>query len=248
MSSVLLEADLGAPVRTCPGWTVRDLVRHLGGVHRWATGFVRGEGRQPKDGDLEELVRALAGASPDLETWTFLDAPSPLAFWARRQAHETAIHRVDAESAIDRITGFSTPFAVDGIDELLLRFVARGGPELPVDRDRTLLVEATDVDRRWRVTFTPSGFRTAGDGGAGSADTLIRASASDLYLGLWNRRAFEPSAIVGDEHLAQLQRTRQGSLELSRVGPTCVPCRIGGARGADAFGPLARRCQVPPDA
>jgi uncharacterized protein (TIGR03083 family) len=227
MSSVLVEADLGAPVPTCPGWTVRDLVRHLGGVHRWATGFVRGEGRQAKDGDLEELVsgwpddaalrpwfaqgheelvRALAGASPDLETWTFLDAPSPLAFWARRQAHETAIHRVDAESAIDRITGFPAPFAVDGIDELLLRFVARGGPELPVDRDRALLVEATDVDRRWRVTFTPSGFRTAGHGGAGSADTRIRASASDLYLGLWNRRAFEPSAIVGDEHLVELWR------------------------------------------
>lgn len=27
-----------AAVRTCPGWVVRDLVRHLGGVHRWATG------------------------------------------------------------------------------------------------------------------------------------------------------------------------------------------------------------------
>lgn len=227
MSSVLVEADLEAPVPTCPDWTVRDLVRHLGGVHRWATGFVRGDGRQPKDGDLEgfvggwpaddelrawfvrgheELVRALAGAPPDLETWTFLDAPSPLAFWARRQAHETAIHRVDLESALDRITGFPELFAADGIDELLLRFVARGGPELPVDGDRALLVEATDIDRRWRVIFTPIGFRTAGDGGTREADAGIRGPASDLYVGLWNRRAFEPSTVVGDERLVELWR------------------------------------------
>ena len=36
-----LAAGAGAgpddPVPSCPEWTVRDLVRHLGGVHRWAT-------------------------------------------------------------------------------------------------------------------------------------------------------------------------------------------------------------------
>ena len=45
------------------------------------------------------LADALAAAPADLECWTFLRAPSPLAMWARRQAHETAIHRVDAELA-----------------------------------------------------------------------------------------------------------------------------------------------------
>ena len=47
------------------------------------------------------LIEALDSASPDLEAWTFLPAPSPLAMLARRQAHETAIHRYDAESAAD---------------------------------------------------------------------------------------------------------------------------------------------------
>ena len=29
-----------APVPACPGWRMRDLVRHVGNVHRWATGYV----------------------------------------------------------------------------------------------------------------------------------------------------------------------------------------------------------------
>src|SRR5260370_27003394 len=45
------------------------------------------------------LVRALAAADPDLKCWTFMAAPSPLVFWARRQSHETAIHRVDTQQA-----------------------------------------------------------------------------------------------------------------------------------------------------
>ena len=109
-----------APVPTCPEWRVRDLVRHTGGVHRWATGYVaeaRKElwdvglddvvGTWPDDAALASWLRdgcvrladALAAAPADLECWTFLRAPSPLAMWARRQAHETAVHRVDAELA-----------------------------------------------------------------------------------------------------------------------------------------------------
>jgi uncharacterized protein (TIGR03083 family) len=109
-----------APVPTCPEWVVRDLVRHMGGAHRWATGYVadaRTEvwdvgldevvGAWPDDADLlswfcqgcETLTEALEAAPRDLECWTFLRASSPLSMWARRQAHETAIHRVDAELA-----------------------------------------------------------------------------------------------------------------------------------------------------
>ena len=100
---------------------MRDLVRHMGGVHRWATGYVAGRRTEPRGVGLEEVGGHLAGrrrswppgsstgaptswragrAHPTTcECWTFLPAPSPLAMWARRQAHETAIHRVDAELA-----------------------------------------------------------------------------------------------------------------------------------------------------
>ena len=152
-------ASFADPARRCrPAPTGRSAIwfDHVGGVHRWATGFVRGAGREPPDGDLERfvegwpedaglvawfsdghraLVEALASAPADLETWTFLEAPTPLAFWARRQAHETAIHRVDAERAGGDVTGFPSGFAVDGIDELLLRFANRSGRPLPTVDD-----------------------------------------------------------------------------------------------------------------
>ena len=49
--------------------------------------------------------------------------------WARRQAHETAIHRYDAESASGDVNGFDLDFAVDGIDEILVGFA----PLAPAD-------------------------------------------------------------------------------------------------------------------
>ena len=78
-------------VPACPDWTVRDLIRHTGSVHRWATGFVAGGRTQPSPGGLDEavetwpadddlagrlgegcidLVAALATASDDLQCWT----------------------------------------------------------------------------------------------------------------------------------------------------------------------------------
>jgi uncharacterized protein (TIGR03083 family) len=149
LSAAAASAGLDAKVPSCPDWVVRDLVRHQGGVHRWATGVVTGPRTEPWIVDLDEVVGywppdtellewfdqgcgaladALSRADPGLECWTFLAAPSPLAMWARRQAHETAVHRVDAELASGGpITPFSAPFAADGIDELLSRFVMRHG-------------------------------------------------------------------------------------------------------------------------
>jgi uncharacterized protein (TIGR03083 family) len=170
-------------------------------------------GGWPRDEDLAawfavghaELVGALRNAPDDLETWTFLEAATPLAFWARRQAHETAIHRVDAESATGATTGFPADFAADGIDELLLRFVARGGRPLPVDRERTLTVAATDVDGAWTVTLAPEGFRIA-TGAVSGGDASLRGPASELYVCLWNRSSPEGLDRNGDHGLLDLWR------------------------------------------
>ena len=59
-------AGLGAPVPTCPGWTVRALVAHQGMVHRWAAGCLRGE-RADDDACAEVEQEGLA--SPDLLAW-----------------------------------------------------------------------------------------------------------------------------------------------------------------------------------
>ncbi|HEX3489235.1 MAG TPA: maleylpyruvate isomerase family mycothiol-dependent enzyme, partial [Streptosporangiaceae bacterium] len=175
-------AGLTAAVPSCPAWQVRDLVRHQGYVHRWAGAYVtvpiRTEAPElteaeqlacpPADDRLLEwfrdghdsLVRALRSADPAMIAWTFLGAPSPLAFWARRQAHETAIHRADAQLAAGQAPGYEPDFAADGVDELIMGFLGRqdahpgepggtrpGEPAL----DRTLLIRATDTGQQWRA-------------------------------------------------------------------------------------------------
>jgi len=114
--------SLDLPVPPCPGWQLRDLLRHVGYVHRWATGYVteRHAEMVPRldetgvlAADIPDpvlldwfrtghagLVSALETAPPDLACWTFLPgAASPLAFWARRQVHETTMHRIDVQLA-----------------------------------------------------------------------------------------------------------------------------------------------------
>ncbi len=117
----------------------------------------------PEDADLVDwygdlhrrLADALAAAPADLECWTFLPAPSPLEFWARRQAHETTVHRVDAEAALG---GDPSPveadFAADGVDEALLRFQVRERGR--ADRPCTLRLRADDVPGAdWLLHLSP---------------------------------------------------------------------------------------------
>jgi uncharacterized protein (TIGR03083 family) len=217
---------LDAPIPTCPGWTMRDLVRHVGDVHRWAAAHVaerRTErirdvaavaGPLPDDAELvtwfrdghARLVEALATAPPDLECYSFLPAPSPLAFWARRQAHETAIHRADAESPNGSATPFDPAFAADGLEELLLGFFGRP-PREPLDvPTRTLQLRADDggaggSDRAWLVTVGPEGTRTLHE--RGDADCSVTASTSDLYLLMWNRRSADGLDVAGDDSVLQ---------------------------------------------
>ena len=87
---------------------------------------------------------------------TFLkDAPAPREFWARRQAHETTIHMVDAQSALlGRVpstdeAGISSAFAADGLDELLRGFFTRGKSKLFDGKPFVTVVAPDDVDRRW---------------------------------------------------------------------------------------------------
>ena len=217
-----------APVPTCPEWVVRDLARHTGGVHRWATAIVatpRPEpgdagldaivGRWPDDGELESwfreglagLVAALEAAPPDLECWTFLPAPSPLAMWARRQAHETAVHRVDAERAAGRTAGDLSPlapaFAADGVDELLSCFVPRRRTGLRADPPTSLFVRCADEDARWLLLIDHEGATTL-PVVDGDAACTVSGRAADLYLALWNRLGPEVLAVEGDPEVLRL--------------------------------------------
>jgi uncharacterized protein (TIGR03083 family) len=221
------QGGLDADVPTCPGWNMRDLVRHLIEIHLWAAAHVaQPHHDKPWVDDLDELtafwpdlavfwpddneliksyldtnanlVDALESAPLDVESFTFLPAPSPLAMWARRQAHETAIHRFDAQSATDAGSGFDPVFASDGIDEILVGFAPRRA-EFPVESARTMVVHAKDTDDRWHVTMGPEGITSFR--GDGPADVTLTGDASDLYLVLWNRVEDSSIAITGDSEL-----------------------------------------------
>ena len=227
LAAAAASAGLDAPVPSCPEWVVRDLVRHLGGVHRWATGIVTGPrtepwwvdldevvGTWPDDADLLDwfaaghaaLVRALSAADPALNCWTFLAAVSPLAMWARRQAHETAMHRVDGELATGTaITPFPADFAADGVDELLTCFIPRKGRNrMTADPPRSLRVRCTDTAGDWLVRIGPDSVTTTAPGAHEGADCVVSGPAEDLYLALWNRRSTDGMAVTGDDSVLRL--------------------------------------------
>ncbi|MGW6390233.1 maleylpyruvate isomerase family mycothiol-dependent enzyme [Streptomyces sp. NPDC055103] len=243
------EAGPDAEVPTCPGWRVRDLLRHMTTVHRWATAFVveghtgyHPDGGEPAlDGDEllayyraghADLVDALRAAPETLECWTFLPAPSPLAFWARRQAHETTVHRADAESAlttgpgvvdrasaVDRAPGVhrapavDTALAVDGIDELLCGFHGRDSSRVRTPEPRILRVRATDTGDAWNVRLSatePPRTERGGDGEESVADVEFSGAADRLYLTLWNRLPADAVTVTGDETIARLWRENSG--------------------------------------
>ncbi len=218
------DTGLDATVPTCPGWQVRDLVQHTGTVHRWATGYLT-EGHtsfQPfgPAPDLADaallswfeqghaaLVAALRVASADLACWTFLPALPPREFWARRQLHETTIHRADAESARGaRPDGIGLELAVDGIDELLAGFHARSSSKVRTQSPRVLRIRATDTSDVWTLHLSadpPVTERHA----QGDADCEVSGPAADLYLALWNRAPF-PSVSGTTPALADLWQER----------------------------------------
>lgn len=208
-----------APVPTCPGWRVRDLLTHLSYVHRWATGVVA-EGRDeppavlgetdvlsvgPGDDELfswfreghRALVDTLRRADPSLQCYAFLPAPSPLAFWCRRQAHETAVHRADAEAAAGRVARFAPDFAVDGIDELVMGFAPTPRAKVTADQRRVLLIEPTDAEDRWLVGMGPEGIDA--ERATGPSDGTLRGDAGALYLVLWNRARPETLGVRADD-------------------------------------------------
>ncbi len=204
-------AGLDATVPPCAPWQVKDLLRHTGYVHRWAARHVIECLDQILDGLPEEeilrggaddagllawfrdghaaLVQTLAAADPAVECATFIAAPSPLAFWARRQAHETAIHRADAESAAGATPGYEPGFAADGIDELITGFGRRRKyqPGSTTDGVR-LRVVATDTGDAWLIEAREGRLQPRRDAdGPAEAGCTVSGPASGLYLYLWNR-------------------------------------------------------------
>jgi uncharacterized protein (TIGR03083 family) len=126
----------------------------------------------------------------------------PAGFWARRRAHEAAVHLADAQLAAGRTVDLAPDLAADGVDEWLGLIAA--GTGLRGD-GQSLHFHATDAGLsgtgEWLVTRTPSGITV--QRGHGKADVAVRGSAADLLLVLTRR--LPPSApgveILGEQAL-----------------------------------------------
>ncbi|MFE9693278.1 maleylpyruvate isomerase family mycothiol-dependent enzyme [Micromonospora sp. NPDC005806] len=203
-------AGFDAAVPTCPGWDVTELVTHQGMVHRWAAANLRGdtdhdtsasqaEGRAAADvlgwysDGVAALVDTLRVTAEEAQAMVFLkDAPPPRRFWARRQAHETTIHSVDAISAARgqwpraSDVDIDPALAADGIDELLTGFITRGTGRLHSAEPYTVLVRTDDTGHAWTVRISEGPIVTR-PGEADRADVVFSGTAVQVYLSLWNR-------------------------------------------------------------
>lgn len=208
-----------APIAACPDWTISDLVGHLGGVHRWALHAVRaGERPEHRPGTAgpdgaslgswlvdgaDELAAAIEALPDDTPSWNPWGSDPVVAFWARRQALETMIHRWDAEAATGATTPLPPAMASDAIDELfdviLPRNLARDDAVPPTG---SLHVHCTDVAGEWLVWIDEHGLALRREHAKG--DAAIRGPAEALALHLWGRTATldDPAAVVGDTTVA----------------------------------------------
>jgi uncharacterized protein (TIGR03083 family) len=214
---------LDPPVPACPGWTVADLVQHAGMVHRHKLEIVRGRLAEPPDpwpppaparaellgwysSGLEELLTVLEVTDPETPVWTFHRPDRTVGFWYRRMAQETAVHRVDAESALGDPRPVPAALAADGVGELLEVFLAPHAEGSPVGgRGETLHLHATDTEGEWLLRLLPAGVEV-GQGHA-QGDAAASGTASDLLLFLWGRAADDPLERSGDPAL--LPRVRE---------------------------------------
>ena len=206
-------ADLTRPVPACPDWTLRQLATHVGRAHRWAAQIAETRSaemipfRQVPDGRIPDdpaqhapwlragaarIIAAVREAGGD-PVWAF-GALRPARFWGRRMAHETAMHRADAELATGRDVRFAPDVAADGIDEWLgfLSGSVNGGQDtrLAALPDGAVLhVHATDdgLGEAGEWLVRRRGSEVIVEHGNGQGDVALRGPAGPLLLVLLRR-------------------------------------------------------------
>ena len=207
---------------SCPGWKVDRLVGHTGTIHQWVTEILRQRATEPVDsrslprppggednvGWFDEkwhaLVDTLRQTDPDAEAWNFTAAPKKAAFWFRRMAHETAMHRVDAELAAGKTPEPMDPeLAADGIDEFLDHMLPmRGNPGEKMSGSVHLhATDRPDGSGEWTIRLSPEGTTVSKEHGKG--DVAVRGPASDLLLLISNRRGTDGLEVFGDPALLE---------------------------------------------
>jgi uncharacterized protein (TIGR03083 family) len=215
-------ADPGRAVPGCPGWTIGDLVWHLGDCHWfWATDIeTRASGpdeieqarpaRPAGYGDVvawgrsqaDRLIHLLETTPDDVAVWTWAldESEHDVGFIRRHQVQEAAVHRWDIEmAATGRPRPIEPDVASDAIDEILAITLPWGvRPDMPLPG--TVHIHCTDTEGEWFVH--PDG-RVEPIHAKG--DVALRGTASDLVLALYTRVPIDAADhidVIGDAAVA----------------------------------------------
>jgi uncharacterized protein (TIGR03083 family) len=214
--------DPSTPVPACPGWTITKLVKHTGTAQRWACAIVEARATEPvspKSLDLglptdadtatladwiaaggAHLADVLDAVDPGLRVWSWA-GDDRAGFWSRRMAHETAMHRWDAQDARGTAEPIDGDLALDGIQERfdnLSATTARGGAAM-TGSGETVHLHCTDREGEWLVRLGPDGAEVSR--GHAKGDVAARGSASDLLLMVYGRVPADAVEVFGDAAL-----------------------------------------------
>lgn len=211
LAALARENDLATPIPTCPGWTLADLVTHVGRAQRWAAAIIGARSRTeialasvpdgarpapdaaaPWLSDAARLVLdAVDRTGADTDVWTTLGVPRPAHWWIRRLAHETVVHRADALLALDRPVAIEPARAADAVSEWLelLALGLRRRTEPVLREGDTLHLHATDpgLGAAGEWSIRPSGVSVIWEHAHTKATVAVRGPASVLLLTLLGR-------------------------------------------------------------
>lgn len=208
---------LDADVVACPGWDVSQLLVHVGQVYNFIGAALdavgtddppsppsidvpEGDERIPWFAELHSGLSAkLRATDPDAAAWNWAGTGTA-GFFHRRMAHETMVHRWDAEQAAGVESVLDSDLATDGVDEAL--FV---GMQHSTNPNRSfeyptgsLHLHRTDGDGEWLVKNDGGSLVVTHEHAKG--DAAVRGSGSDLLLWIWGRGG--EVEIFGDEAVA----------------------------------------------
>jgi uncharacterized protein (TIGR03083 family) len=214
------EVDLTARVEHCPEWHVADLVWHVIGVHWfWATiveerlaAPVEEDRRPPRPADHALIETFLAGAD-HLATvlrrtpyrdrvWTWAPAQQDVGFVARHQVQEAAVHHFDAANATGQPFTIEPAVAADAIDEFLNLSVPNDADDLSEESfpalDTTFAIVCTDTGDAWTLTGGQQVGAIRATEGQADGVPVVRATAEDLLLWLYQRRSVDTTELADD--------------------------------------------------
>lgn len=231
--AAVAEAAPDTPVPSCPKWTAAHLVHHLGSVYGWARDILGSQSTEapsyrpttPKElpadpaaierwqQEFDQLMAVLDRVDTESPAWNWAPQPKQAGFWHRRMAHETAVHRWDAQMAIGAGEPVEAKLAVDGVSEVLDSFLPAGRRRASGSRYGVVQLVAVDAAQEWFLRLRGEGVAlldtdTILDGDKHHARVHAAGTASDLLLALWGRVGFDVLDIAGDATLLDSVRTR----------------------------------------